>query len=432
MYYIAAIIFLSFFPLQSSSYNNLSSSSSSYSTSSSTAQSKRSKHNQNKISVPIEYWHQTHSKWTDKAQLTLNIKAKKVLIEIGEQSQVAFQLDQTLRIEHAQPLSRDFNAILVGTAGKHRIAFFGEDEGNEFLRSLQGFGAQIIRRRSLPPCLFSRVASKSKLRPISEGEALINARKESESEDQDNMRLEDSENSVRILRRKSTGSDSEMKNKDNYLPRSISMSIKEKKLNQKYENEINDGRGLSTENTVIRKKKANSDQSLDSDCMSSESTPSQANTELDFEFTTSSSEDEICDHIQANMEIKDNNEKLEKYKFMLVNLEEDEDMLDPSQFGAIGDMVQCQFQDYPDDLDPDCVDNVQHKGNLDQGPNWIRKSFEDLDLDVTRTSRQSSSSSRIMASTAADLISFKKRNSTLTRSHSIRKKQTVNFRLCYL
>ena len=41
------------------------------------------------------------------------------------------------------------------------------------------------------------------------------------------------------------------------------------------------------------------------------------------------------------------NEKLEKFKFLLVNLEEDEEMLDPGEFGVIGDYTACHFEDYP-------------------------------------------------------------------------------------
>ena len=78
------------------------------------------------------------------------------------------------------------------------------------------------------------------------------------------------------------------------------------------------------------------------------------------------------------------NDKLERFKFLLVNIEEAEDMLDPGEFGAgSGEMVQCEFDDYPDQVFSYPINNDDVARS--PGPSWIRRSFEELNLDSVST-----------------------------------------------
>lgn len=224
-----------------------------------------------------------------------------------------------------------------------------------------------------------------------------------------------------------------------FLPRSSSMSASNKnvyghkswfRLNQSVD-DLESARGLSTGLT----KKKQSDQSLNSDELSS--VGSENNNDHDpnnevFEdpevrcssvtssstYNASTSEDEDMDIADGSNLSKEkdgtrtytlphhddhaiaefkpppkiDNEKLEKFKFMLVNLEEDDDMLDPAEFGIDGDYIGMEFSDYPEDENaPEQMaqeHSQQTTSTLSSAPGWIRKSFEELDLDVVRTEHE--------------------------------------------
>ena len=82
------------------------------------------------------------------------------------------------------------------------------------------------------------------------------------------------------------------------------------------------------------------------------------------------------------------NEKLEKFKFLLVNLEDDEEVLDPGEFGVSGDYVDCHFDDYPDE---DCGNATspslksRSPRSSSRNKEWIRRSFEELNLESVST-----------------------------------------------
>ncbi len=85
-----------------------------------------------------------------------------------------------------------------------------------------------------------------------------------------------------------------------------------------------------------------------------------------------------------------NNEKLEKFKFLLVNIEEDEDMMEPGEFGVSGDFARCDFDDYPDQVFAAEV-GTSKDGDVELGSArpWIRRSFEELDLESVSTRHNS-------------------------------------------
>ena len=83
----------------------------------------------------------------------------------------------------------------------------------------------------------------------------------------------------------------------------------------------------------------------------------------------------------------DSNLKLDKYKFLLPDDWIDEDKFDPGQFGLVEDpgVLRFEFDDYPDSVYEsmsDVTDGMEdnHSRDLD----WIRKSYEGLDLERNR------------------------------------------------
>jgi len=113
------------------------------------------------------------------------------------------------------------------------------------------------------------------------------------------------------------------------------------------------------------------------------------------------------------------NEKLDKFKFLLVNIEEDEDLLDPATFGVLGEYKGLDFDDYPPEvLSSKCAlsdrrDSAGH--GLGVGPNWIRKSFEKLDLDVVRTQHEGQRrDSRVAKHAVSTLPNRRKASSAVT------------------
>ena len=86
------------------------------------------------------------------------------------------------------------------------------------------------------------------------------------------------------------------------------------------------------------------------------------------------------------------NEKLEKFKFLLVNLEDDAEVLDPGDFGVSGDYVGCHFNDYPDeDSDNATSPSLKSRSRRSNSRNkeWIRMSFEELNLESVSTEHSS-------------------------------------------
>ncbi len=444
------------------------------------------------VQVPVEYWDPRTGRWSEGAEL----RAKKdaAFVELPQPLQgekiIKFDLDSSLRVEHSTPLARDFNLVITGSGGRQRVAVYGEGEGLDVVRVLRGQGAQIVRRKTLPPCApppsrplppppvpTAAKPKKGGLRPISEGEILATVRREEEEgEDESNMIIGSRRGGGGgpLVRRKSTGSSdpdlSRVKKQiaasasgDSDLPRSSSTGIKDGWYSRRLEGgrggeAAEEGRGLSTGNTArmgsnsgggvgSSRRKQRSDQSLNSDEVSSGSF--QQDDDFDYHrrrlllrgsdssLATASSEDdpdgvfglgggrrgssgtssqrsseprELAPQLQhqppdlrrvAGVE----DEKLERYKFLLVNIEEDPNLLDPGELGAgDGGYAGCGFDDYPDDLMEGEDETDRRREQLqEQMPKWIRKSFEELDLDISGTEheRRKSSSSAFSAAAAA-------------------------------
>ena len=259
--------------------------------------------------LPVEYWNAAKKRWTkDGCNFTVqqykNSKTKKVLVlrqpykEIHG-GNVVFKLDPTLSVEHVHPISRDFNAVFHGSGGKHRVAFFGEQEALDFIKYLQkNFGCQVHKKR---------------------------------------LEMDEIDGAV--------------------VKKAINRSVWYEK--GKIEEETG-SRGLG--NTA--KKIVRSGEGTDEDDDSS----------------------------------NDNS-----------------DIIDPAELS--GDLTRCNFDDYPDEVfdNNGSVVNVQaqmfyprpkSRSSLKSQPSWIRKSFEELDLDISRTAKQkrklaSSSSSSIQTADVA-------------------------------
>ena len=79
------------------------------------------------------------------------------------------------------------------------------------------------------------------------------------------------------------------------------------------------------------------------------------------------------------------NEKLEKFKFLLVNLEEDEEVLDPGEFGVMGDYTACHFEDYPYGVSGNATSlslmSRARRPRFNLEKKELTKSFEELNIE---------------------------------------------------
>ena len=90
---------------------------------------------------------------------------------------------------------------------------------------------------------------------------------------------------------------------------------------------------------------------------------------------------------ELNLYKSDSNLRLDKYKFVLPDDFKDEDKFDPGLLGLVEDpgVMRFEFDDYPDSVyesGPDDMDGIQD--HLRREHEWIRKSYEELDLDLNR------------------------------------------------
>lgn len=110
------------------------------------------------------------------------------------------------------------------------------------------------------------------------------------------------------------------------------------------------------------------------------------------------------------------NEKLEKYKFMLINIEPDADILDPGTFALVDDEEEdsylgFEFNDYPSEV---LYSSYQHHPipgphpsgaaaalSAESKPNtqWLRRSFEQLSADAKGLERCKTTNASISLST---------------------------------
>ncbi|XP_059083050.1 uncharacterized protein LOC131880426 [Tigriopus californicus] len=386
------------------------------------------------VETEIEYWHEATASWTKEAFLKINKYQGKVTIN-SEFEKVRLEVGSTLRIEYINPITRDFNIILGCNGDKYRIAVYNEYEGDNLISSLSKLGATVIQRRKLPPC-----GAKLGLRPISEGQALSSP-DPPYSPGSPNMHLENGRNP--ILRRKSTGSTSERRSYNRLnspstaamtsvehssledevlLPRSHSMCVKDPEAPVIFPS-MGDSQTKNPEKLETFSRRLNhrledrknvqsrSDQSLNSDEISHENSSCTSRSSCNYSVSSSgtgSETEEGFDDFQPAEEIghcvsdglKSNPEyisgslprkvsfpgdkgKMEKYEFLLVNIEDDPNILDPGQFGVSGEMQSCHFDDYPEDTFS-LVDEVDFVSDLSSS-RWIRRSIEDLDLEFAST-----------------------------------------------
>ena len=83
--------------------------------------------------------------------------------------------------------------------------------------------------------------------------------------------------------------------------------------------------------------------------------------------------------------------KLDKFLFLLSHVDSDEEDLDPGKFGLYLDpgVIRLEFDDYPDSViqQEDSPDFLQ-PGRDSLGRDWIRRSCEELELDMGKTEKQ--------------------------------------------
>jgi len=441
------------------------------------------------LELPVEYWRERVGKWTEGASVSVNENDKVVAVSLpGEPATTSrLKIDAHLRVEHSTPLAKDFNLVLGDGKTRHRVAVYGEWEAQRLVNVLRKAGATIVTKRSLPPCLPPRPRSsapaggnpkppKRPLRPISEGEVLRLDREAKEREEEGVEMRMPSANERRkrsmLIRRKSTGSDAESPDKTSpltvpagklhFLPRSNSLTVKAGE-----EEEEACSRGLSTGETRRSWRKQRSDQSLNSDEVSSngnEGTSADAGSSVGSRLSLASNADSVKsatsdtdgENVDGNVHGRGNrrrrhrhnngdddktrpveyhrstrdNDRLERFKFLLLDIEDDGDALDPGAFGDSGEMVSLDFDDYPDAVFD--VDNASSLGGETSpadlsgsaGKAWIRRSFEELDLDVSATEHDERRRSTLVdpampPTRESPSASGRKRPPRLSRLHSV-------------
>ena len=120
------------------------------------------------FSIPIEYWQSYARRWTTEATLTVSRSKTKLHLDFnGLQNKTLLNANEAkgrhqqrvtfffyhLVVEHSDPISRNFLAILSGGGQilRHRIAFYSEADGNFATVLFKKLGAQIIIRKLVSP-----------------------------------------------------------------------------------------------------------------------------------------------------------------------------------------------------------------------------------------------------------------------------------------
>ena len=67
----------------------------------------------------------------------------------AQKKKVKFIIDSSLRIEHTEPLAKDFQLTFSGGGelNRHKVAFFSEEEPLACLQFFKERGVQVIRKR---------------------------------------------------------------------------------------------------------------------------------------------------------------------------------------------------------------------------------------------------------------------------------------------
>ncbi len=393
------------------------------------------------VSVQVEHWHEETRRWSQGA--TATVTKSSVVIE----SACGFLRLSTspLRVEHSTPLSRDFHLELVSERRRQRLAVYSEDDGERLIAALERGGAQVVQRRVLP------APRRSKLRPISEGQPLsalkvaVEDKTRPLSEGMDGQRKS-------LSRRKSTGSSDNCESPPRYYSNTPARVMRTSSSGEdnvtktardasstssvlwcrRYGEEKNavgveEGRGLSTGSTRMRRRKlhSRSDQSLNSDELSNSGSNKEEEEEDDedsevFYYESSSTEVDndaditdgglfkVLKHKKDRLGIQERrhdndirSDKLDKFRFLL---DDDNSLLDPAEFGATGDFIRSDFDDYPQLSEVPASAESTSNDLRAQMPSWIRKSFEELELEVNSTKhemRRRSSQTSLLSSTSS-------------------------------
>ena len=234
----------------------------------------------------VEYFLNESKKWTDKARISTNTTRTKLYLDFNlgkvsrldrslslssvsslssvklrrsstsagsDLSRIKFGLNSSLEVEHAANLSWNFQVVIGNEFGRHRLAFYSEDDVRNFVRlainkgAIQKISNDLLFEASSSSSTSTPTLKKSQsfdvgnrrrpLRPISENlryfEESFPEETELDDDFDDNvvavartsatMPTQISNNSSKILRRKSTGS-SDTSKSTNFLRKKSPMS----------------------------------------------------------------------------------------------------------------------------------------------------------------------------------------------------------------
>jgi len=381
-----------------------------------------------KNGISVEYYFTSSGVWTHRAVLTLSKTKNKLYLDILDpqppsrrktltNQRIKFILDSKLRIEHSVPFAKDFQLTLSGGGEliRHRVAFFSEDIGLDLIAFLQDRGVQIIRYRGNN--LYNRRSQTTNvLRPISE-EVMTNPappnvilrRKSTGSFDaskgrspnKQTIRPAEKNNTSFLQRRNSMTSRSKGVSKTQWYDRNRHDDQDPNRLNSRHSLETDEDISTDSDDDNIFHQEKNSSVEVSDHHVDGlmnklfHSTPtlsknSKKSSEQDYENNTSN-------FIRGRAPT---NEKLEKYKFMLINIEPDADILDPGTFALVDDEEEdsylgFEFNDYPSEVLYSSY-QIQHPNPIPPHPSaaagalsaekpntqWLRRSFEQLSADM--------------------------------------------------
>lgn len=99
--------------------------------------------------MEVEFWNEAWGgKWCEGAKIS--VKKTKLVVEWQGEEVAVFRIDAALKVEHSEPISKDFNLIFSTAQGGFsvRVAVYSEEDGKSCLEALEAAGAKVCAKVS--------------------------------------------------------------------------------------------------------------------------------------------------------------------------------------------------------------------------------------------------------------------------------------------
>jgi hypothetical protein len=101
------------------------------------------------VRLEVEFWNEAWGgKWCEGAKIS--VKKTKLVVEWQGEEVAVFRIDAALKVEHSEPISKDFNLIFSTAQGGFsvRVAVYSEEDGKSCLEALEAAGAKVCAKVS--------------------------------------------------------------------------------------------------------------------------------------------------------------------------------------------------------------------------------------------------------------------------------------------